>query len=110
MVYFRYFSVVMAVVLASTLVPQAQAQLSVTRNGFSIPMQDTAGAILYREQRNFNLMQQQPSLFRPITSQDTAAVDEPVIIYEDGVIPHERVIQGVIVTPGGSVTIGAPQE
>lgn len=76
-----------------------------------IPSSVDPGAVLSREQQYFKLQQEQPFLFRPITIQDvTGTPEESSIIFEKGVLPSEREVQGILITPGGSILISPPSD
>jgi len=92
--------VLMGLVLLGGLAVEARAQ--------SIPNSAQPGAILQWEQRYFNLQRTSPFLFGVMREEDLVGRPkdaEPVIIFEDGVIPGQRKVQGTLTTPEGSTYI-----
>lgn len=79
---------------------------AVAQNQFAIPPSADPGAIMNQEQRILRLRQEQPYLFRPITPEDLKpSLPEDVILFQDGVLPDQRSIQGIMRTPEGILII-----
>lgn len=68
---------------------------------------DSAGAVLGRELNNFNTLQRFPFMYRPITKADfiDPANLKAEITFEEGVLPPETSVQGMLVSPDGKVYI-----
>jgi hypothetical protein len=78
--------------------------IQASANGIIPPSLDP-GAVMMREQQYFRMQQGQPYLFGPVTAEQLRPEAEAEIIYEEGVLPDDRNVQGVIVTPSGTILI-----
>jgi hypothetical protein len=78
----------------------------------SIPPSSSPGAVMWSAEQQFYLQRNTPYLFRPIMPSDVSIPEaqEPVLNFEEGVLPKQKGIQGILVTPGGHVYIGPPTQ
>jgi hypothetical protein len=84
----------------SLLTPPVMAQ--------SIPPNLNPGAVLNWDQRNLMMQRQFPFLWRPMTDEDVTGPkpDPDAIVIEDGVLPEDKSIQGMLQTPNGVYLTG----
>src|SRR4051812_42456637 len=77
----------------------------------SVPPSASAGAVLWWQQHDMILHQDQPYLFRPIQASDllNPGLQDSDITVEQGVLPHQKSIQSLLITPNGHVII-SPRE
>ncbi len=72
-----------------------------------VPLSDTAGALMKRNQYYFFVQTREPELTQPITEHEVSIPDLPKdeIIYQDGILPAEERIQGIFIRPDGRIFI-----
>lgn len=91
------------------LVCQALLPATTYANHFgesSVPAADTPGATLNRTWYQFDLEQNAPYMYRPVSSSDaTNPAEESPIIIQEGVLPEKKSVQGILMLPKGKIII-----